>query len=297
MNIIHILSGRKTESASAYSVASYEDATEKGSNCRSGSRSRVVCWFLGWRCQLFFQHAPSLLGGMKVLGLGQVKVQGAILVNNKWGGMDESGNAAGLVSGPPYAVSCMPLLNLSKLLAKDIRVVGGVDNKNNYGNVASGQSSPLRANKLSVPDPYKTLPVPTTAVDPVNVKANYYGARNILTLPFVTTTLQPGVYDYINIIAGRVVFQPGVYVIRSQEPITKLALSFLAGQVVAEGVMFYITDTATYNVAGANPDANDAENESGAPFVPTLIPSGLLIWVCLAVRIRRSIRQVVRLME
>ncbi len=77
-----------------------------------------------------------------MLGLGPLSVNGAVLVNNQWGGVDQNGNPAGSGSGPPYGACCMPLLPLTTLAALNIRVVGGVDNQKNYLNYDSGQASP-----------------------------------------------------------------------------------------------------------------------------------------------------------
>ncbi|HEV3344178.1 MAG TPA: pilus assembly protein TadG-related protein, partial [Pirellulales bacterium] len=135
---------------------------------------------------------PSLIGGLEVLGAGNLQVQGAVLVNTTWGGVDQNGDPAGSAPGPPYAIACTPLISLTRLLATDIRVVGGVDNPANYGSVAPGKSSPLQANKLPVPDPWIGLPVPTTSVDPVNVSDANYGGVQVTLLPIQQQTLNPG---------------------------------------------------------------------------------------------------------
>src|SRR5262249_39802009 len=128
---------------------------------------------------------PTQLGGLEVLGLGQLRVDGSVLVNTSWGGVDESGNPAGRDSGPPYAASCTPLIPLTALLARDIRVVGGVDNPSNYGSFQSGQASPLKAGKLPVPDPYASLPAPTLSNDPAHVSATNYGGVQVSGLPLL----------------------------------------------------------------------------------------------------------------
>ena len=38
---------------------------------------------------------PAILGGLEVLGAGTASVNGAVLVNTYWGGVDENGNPAG----------------------------------------------------------------------------------------------------------------------------------------------------------------------------------------------------------
>lgn len=216
---------------------------------------------------------PAIIGGLEVLGLGDLRVNGAVLVNNEWGGVDQNGNPAGADSGPPYAVSCTPLLSLTKLLAVDIRVVGGVDKPSNYGNYSAGKPSPLEANRLPVPDPLLSLPVPTTGADPGNVKNELYGGVDILAALGSPVTLKPGVYDWIQVVAGNVTFSPGVYIVRGVNPATGIALSLTGGQITADGVMFYITDTTSFSADQGTPDAEDGSNEPPAPGVTTLVPS------------------------
>jgi Flp pilus assembly protein TadG len=217
---------------------------------------------------------PAILGGLEVLGAGDLQAQGAVLVNNEWGGVDQNGNPAGANAGPPYAVSCTPVASTTRLLATDIRVVGGVDNPKNYGNVSSGKPSPLQANKLPVADPWLNLPVPTLAVDSANVYANTYGSVSVVQLPLgPPRTLKPGVYDWIEVVSGQVIFSPGVYIIRGANPTTGVGLSLVAGQVTADDVMFYITDTASYSPAQGTPDALDGSTQPPAPSVTTLVPS------------------------
>lgn len=217
----------------------------------------------------------GLLGSLEVLGVGRVRVDGAILNNSELGGVDEDGNPAGDSVGPPYALAAMPLLPLTSLTARDIRVVGGVDQPSRYGNFVNGESSPLRANRLSVPDPFRDLPVPTVASDGANVSDTEYGGVTVVGLPLIgpPTILQPGVYEWINVVSGRVVFQPGIYVIRSVHPVTQLALSLAAGQITAEGVMFYITNSAAYSTQTGLPDALDGETEPPDSFLGQILPS------------------------
>jgi Flp pilus assembly protein TadG len=216
---------------------------------------------------------PSQLGGLEVLGLGRLSVNGAVLDNNQWGGVDQNGNQVG--SGPPYGASCMPLISLTSLVARNIRVVGGVDNPSNYGNFTTGQSSPLRANQLPVPDPFANLPAPTVAADPTNINATSLGGVQVIGAPLIgpPTILNPGVYDWIEVVSGNVVFNPGVYIIRSVNPATQVALNVLAGTVSANGVMFYITNTTTYSPLSGAPDASDGNAVAPPPTAMQLIPS------------------------
>src|SRR5690606_4319611 len=103
--------------------------------------------------QLTIQSIPpllpgplTLLGGLEVEGLGEVSVDGTVIVNTTWGGVDENGDAAGESEPPPYALTCMPLLPLTQLRAREIRVAGGVDVPENYGHFNAGEATPLDAN-------------------------------------------------------------------------------------------------------------------------------------------------------
>lgn len=221
---------------------------------------------------------PSLsLGGLEVLGLGQVKINGAVLVNTTWGGVDQTGSSVGEPSLLRAAVTCMPLVSLTTLATTNLRVTGGVDDQKNYVNYAAGQKSPLRANQKPVPDPLAALPPPTTAVDPVRVSATMKGGVSVTTLPFLgVTTLQPGVYDYINITVGSVVFQSGVYIIRGKHPLTGISLNVTAGSVTANGVMFYITDSSSYSASTGAPDVGNGSTTPAPLSVTQVLPSVVL---------------------
>ncbi|HVX16051.1 MAG TPA: pilus assembly protein TadG-related protein [Pirellulales bacterium] len=219
---------------------------------------------------------PALIGGIEVLGIGNLQVQGAVLANTTWGGVDQNGDPAGTGPGPPYGISCTPLISITKLLATDIRVAGGVDNQANYGSVTQGKPNPLRANALPVPDPWINMPVPTTSADPVNVSDNYYGGVAVVLLPIQQQTLNPGVYDWIEIVSGQVTFNPGVYIVRSVNPLTNIALAVLGGQVTATGTMFYITDSTGYTADQGSPDNSDGGSQPPASTATTLTPSTVI---------------------
>lgn len=218
---------------------------------------------------------PALIGGLEIIGTARVWVDGAVHVNTEWGGVDQNGDPAGSGPPPPSAIACLDLTWGSKLMARDIRVVGGVDRTSNYGNFVSGEPNPLKAGRLPVPDPLKNVPVPTFAADSTNVSGTLRGGVRIADLLFLSPprTLLPGVYEWIEIVSGRVTFSPGVYIIRSRNPITQISLNILGGTITADGVMFYITDSAAYSPAGGAPDAGDGETTPPAPGVLTLLPS------------------------
>ncbi|QDV54075.1 pilus assembly protein TadG-related protein [Rosistilla oblonga] len=208
---------------------------------------------------------PSLLGGLEVLGLGSLTVDGAVLSNNTWGGVDEYGEKAGESHGPPYSIACTPLVPLTALRASDIRTAGGVDRLLHYDALPGLGALNLRANRMPMPDPMGNLAPPSTASDPDNVEVDDHGGvmvtLNILK-PF-GTVLEPGVYDWIDVTAGIARFEPGVYIIRGKHPITGIALGITGGIVYADGVMFYVTSNSNYDPASGLPDA--VENREVAP--------------------------------
>lgn len=219
---------------------------------------------------------PSIhLGGLESLGLGRLKVEGSVHVNTEWGGKDEEGLPVGDPMFLRSSVTCTPLLPLTKVLSEDLRVVGGVDNPNNYGHLDSSSDCPLQANRRPVPDPLIDLPAPSAAVDPDNVSSVNRGSVNVINLPILAppVVLRPGVYNYINVIAGPVRFEPGVYIVRGVNPLTQIAVSILAGPVTAEGVMFYITDSGGYSTDNGSPDSGDGETVPPDYSVTTLLPS------------------------
>ena len=249
---------------------------------------------------------PTLTAGFEVEGLGRLYVDGAIHVNTEWGGIDEHGAAAGINSPSPYGAACMPLLATTRVFVRDLRVAGGVDALSNYQAYFNGDSHPVQANRLAVPDPLADLPVPTTSSDS-NVSATVRGGHRVhlnvlsvqtvvqpLVTPLVWTLLggtlnsllgpllvpaplEPGVYDSITVISlGQVQFNPGVYVIRSRSPITQMSLCVVGGWVQADGVMFYVTDSATYSAASGSPDISDNDESSPANLLGSVVPSVLL---------------------
>ncbi|QDU92936.1 pilus assembly protein TadG-related protein [Lignipirellula cremea] len=226
---------------------------------------------------LVLPNPLAILGGLEVEGLGSARIDGAVAVNCQWGGVDENNQLAGLDYPPPFGATCTPLLPLTGLRARDIRVVGGVNNADDFRHFLPDQPSPLHANRLPTPDPLIGMPAPTVSADPTNVNSTLRGGVSVLSLSVLglgpTVRLYPGVYEWIDIVLGKVVFEPGVYIIRGKHPVTGVSLGILGGQVTAEGVMFYITDSAGYDAAGGSPDGNDGETEPAEPVLTTIPPS------------------------
>lgn len=224
---------------------------------------------------------PALVGGLEVLGLGEVRVDGSVLVNTEWGGVDENGKKIGRsrgLLGLAHAVSATPAVSLSRMRCRDLRVVGGVDHTWNYAPFKSGQPHPLSAGRLPAPDPYAKLPVPTYSADPKYVKGDLKGAATIISLPILLPPVQlkPGVYEWIEVIAGRVKFEPGVYIIRGRNPLTQISLTLLAGQVEADGVTFYITDNGGYTPSNPGPDALDGESRPAYGLLEGVLPAAVV---------------------
>lgn len=274
---IQVLNGIQGRSVSAYAVAGREASTAGAAMVILDPSPPGIS--LPVIAGLTLPALPSAhLGGLEVLGLGKLEVDGAVLVNTEWGGEDENGDPAGKAMLLRAAATATPLLPLTKLKARDIRVVGGVDNKRNYGNFVSGEDSPLRANALPVPDPLASLPMPTTASDPVNVNPTNRGGVTVVGIPLIglPTILQPGVYDYIQVVSGKVTFQKGVYIIRGKNPLTNIPLQIIGGEVKAEGVLFYITNSSTYSASSGLPDSGDSDQAPPGPTLGTILPSAVI---------------------
>jgi hypothetical protein len=115
-------------------------------------------------------------------------------------------------------------------------------------------------------------------VDPINVVATEYGGVSVVNLPLLQPpyVLRPGVYDWIQIVSGRVIFEPGVYIIRGVNPVTQIGLNILTGMIQADGVMFYLTNSAGYTPASGLPDVTDGETAPAGPGVLNLVPSAVI---------------------
>lgn len=262
------------------SVAGFEDATGPAAIVALDPEPEPLTLSAGPPMVL---GVPINLGGVEVLGLGEAEVAGAVLVNNRWEGVDEHGDPAGvhsgnLLGGLQHGVSCTPLLGLTCLACTDLRVCGGVDDLSNYSGTLAGNPTPVQAGRLPVPDPFAVLPVPTLTSDPANVSGTERGGVRVAELPLLSlpVTLRPGVYDWIEIISGKVQFDPGVYIIRGTNPITGIALNILGGTITAEGVMFYVTNNPSYDPNGSPIDATDGETVPAPLNLSSVLPSVVL---------------------
>jgi Flp pilus assembly protein TadG len=274
-NFIQVIGASSLQTVSVRSVAGALTSTSGGVIDLLDPNPPGITLNLSPLVSLSVSLPPLELGGLEVLGLGQLSVNGAILDNNQWGGVDQNGNPAGSGPAPPYGAACTPLVPLTAVAARNIRVVGGVDNPKYYTSFVSGQSSPLHCNMLPVPDPYANLPSPTVSSDPANVVAIDRGGVNVVAVPLIgtPTVLNPGVYDWIQVTSGTVIFNPGVYIIRNVNPVTQLALAVIAGQVTAKGVTFYITNATDYAATTGAPDSGDGNTVPPGGSLGTLLPS------------------------
>ena len=224
----------------------------------------------------FSQSLPPIqFGGLEVLGLGQLSVNGAVLVDNQWGGVDQNGNPAGSGSGPPYGVSCMPLISLTSMTATTFGLLGASITRRTTRIMPRGRQVLSAATALPVPDPYANLATPTVTADSTNVVATTFGGVNVTSIPLVgtPTVLTPGVYDWIQVTSGTVTFSPGVYIIRSVNPLTQIALQYHRGPGDRQwsDVLYHQHDRVFRDVRRA--DSSDAGTSAPAPTLTTLVPS------------------------
>ncbi len=87
--------------------------------------------------------------GLNFVVGGNVYIEGAVLVNNEGGALDEDREPAGRSGRPPYGIR-----STATVTASDIRVAGGVDDPSWY------RQSKLKANQLPVEDPLRHLTAP-----------------------------------------------------------------------------------------------------------------------------------------
>lgn len=277
MSFLPVVSGQTQQSVTATAVAGTDDATAGAAIVVLDPQPPALA--LPGGLGIALPALPSHhLGGFEVLGLGTLKVDGAVHVNTEWGGIDEDSQPAGWSLLQRSAVSCTPLVSLSKLRCRDLRVVGGVDDPDNYGSFVTGETPPLKANAMPVPDPLLSVPVPTVSADPVNVSSTLRGGAIVVGIPLIPlpTILRPGVYEYIQVVSGKVIFQPGVYIIRGRNPLTGIPLQIIAGEVTGEGVMFYITNSSGYTPTSGLPDTNDGSTTPSTTVVGTDLVSAVI---------------------
>ena len=182
--------------------------------------------------------------GLNCVGNGQLVIDGGVITNSQGWGVDENGaSVPGAING--YAGN---IGSNGTFRGRHFRICGGVNNPAGFLPYVGGGDQPLKCRQPLVPDPLINLPTPTVSTGVVNVNRG----RVQISSTGYTGTLSPGIYSEINISGGNVTFQPGIYVITGGE------LKITGGNVVANGVMFYIT-LRDYNPTTGLPDSNDGE--------------------------------------
>jgi hypothetical protein len=181
--------------------------------------------------------------GLKITGSGDVIVHGGVIVNSQAGGQDRHGDE---VPDGENGVAAQ-VGGLAQLYADDVQVSGGVNDPEGFLPLDPEAAPPLRTFCTPIADPFADLPVPTISLGVVDVdqgsvqvsqsEAKVSGDNQVRADGVVE--LNPGLYSEIRITGGRVLFRPGIYVLRS---LGKTALTINGGDVVSEGgILFYKT--------------------------------------------------------
>jgi hypothetical protein len=159
----------------------------------------------------------------------------------------------------------------------EVHMVGGVNRNDRFTNFDAGGPNPLKTGQLPIADPLINLPTPDVSNGVLDVRrgapvatANQMELNNdedlsaspnqIVTDPLTgerMMRLRPGIYSSIAITGGRVIFEPGIYVLAATED-TNFSLQITAGQITADGIMFYNT-TEAYDPVTGLPDKLDRE--------------------------------------
>jgi Flp pilus assembly protein TadG len=219
--LVHVLGGQSVRTVGARAVAGFEPST-------AGAALTVLS------TSPYRQDA-----GLDLATGGTITIDGAVLVNDERGALDEDGLPAGRNAGSPFAVRSAG----NMLVADDLRVAGGVDDPRQY------RHANLKANQLPVENPLRKLRPPR--IHETNHRTGHSVEFGGVEIPDSNVqrpsrgrlrrrTLDPGIYDWIQVSSGRVTFRPGIYFIRSVHPRSGLALNVRGGHVTARGVLFYI---------------------------------------------------------
>lgn len=249
--LIHLLPGAaKTRKAVARAVA--------------GSESRELL-------DAVFALDANARPGLSVTGNAQLNVTGRIVVNSEGGGIGADGNPVASQAGG-WAGFVSPF---SQVTAPEVYMVGGVNRVDRFINSYPQGPSPLKTGQLPLPDPLIHLPTPKVANGVVDIRRGAPVAtpdRMMLNNPLdlsdtpneivtnsatgeQTMVLRPGIYSSISISGGRVRFEPGIYVLAANAQ-TDFSLQVTAGQITADGIMFYNT-TEEYDPVTGLPDQMD----------------------------------------
>jgi Flp pilus assembly protein TadG len=195
--------------------------------------------------------------GISVIGGATLKVNGPILDNSTDGS------------------SALAVNNGGGVIATNVSVAGTVSGASSVTNYTTGGASPLTQNTgVDYPDPLASMPVPTTSngVTNTNYSGNLNSSSNttptvsgspgaVVVSNGVAASLQPGIYQSINVGSGSATFAPGIYVLAGG------GLTIGNGSTVSgTGVMFYNT-SSKYN-------ATTGVDGSGGTFGPFYLNGG-----------------------
>ena len=206
--------------------------------------------------------------GLTVTGSGTVlKVNGKIIVNSEgkgfsWGNSATTNGTAiqigSYTQGPAAKTS-----NGAQMDSPNIRIVGGIGNgdQNNFFDY-NGQNATktVHTGQLPTPDPFIRLPTPYKDNDGLDANAQ---PQSVSVSNNQTVTLNPGIYNSININGGTVTFSPGIYILQPTNGNGNI-LSITGGTVTGNGVMFYNTGS-DYNHGDGTPDINDGSASPNPP--------------------------------
>lgn len=196
--------------------------------------------------------------GLSAVGNGSYRVNGTVYVNSNGGGLDDQGRP--INNG--NSGSAISLTGNASIYARDVESVGGYTKTGNagiYNYDPHNPQSPLHTGAPTAPDPFISVPPPTTANGAV---ATNYGAVRLTGNQ--TATLNPGVYTSISLSGNAgATFNPGIYVI------TGGGMSLSGnGNVTGNGVMIYNTGS-DYNVNTGLPDSGDGSSSPPAAGNPS----------------------------
>lgn len=269
---VHAGDNNYVEVVALQSISTYFIHLLPGTDQRQTIQCRAVAGFEANRIEdgilLLDPHARP---GLSVTGNARITVNGRIAINSEGGGVDETGERIEGSTGFGAFAS-----RFGQIAAKNVSVVGGVNAPERFANYRQGGRNPLKARQPPVSDPLVTLPTPSIQNGVVDVdrggpSSTSYGvdlnnpnddsdAPNYTYVDELTgdevLVLNPGIYTSITIAAGRVDFEPGIYVLRP-EPGESFTLYITGGDVRANGVMFYNTGH-DYDPVSGDPDKTDA---------------------------------------
>jgi hypothetical protein len=177
---------------------------------------------------------PRARPGLTVDGGATLQVDGAVIDNSRASGLDQFDEW--LDTG--YQQYNCEVSNNSTLRARYLQSVGGVNRVENIESFVPGGPHPLFAGARIAPDPLADLPIPDESN---GVDLTLRGEIKVGQADPKPTTLEPGIYDDIDITQGaEVIFNPGIYVFRPTKPNQGLRINGDC-TVTGNGVMFYAT--------------------------------------------------------